>query len=181
MSRGLDECCWINAEEAANADGAVTGRALASAIKKIGGVSLVICAEGASDTFARQTAPRIGALLDWPVITSVRKIEVSGNAVTALRKLDDCLQTVKVELPAVAAVLPEINEAPIPTLKAVLAAARKPVTEYKAGDLGIDFEPKVKNTGMRGYAMQRKNIMLQGTAAEKVKELITALKKEGVF
>lgn len=182
LSRGPEESIWVNAEEAANADGAVTANALAGAIKKIEDVSLIICAEGASDTYARQTAPRIGAVLDLPVVTSVCKMEFEGNALTAVRRLKDCLETVKVDLPAVVAVLPEINGAPIPGLKAVLAAGKKPVKELEAEDIDADFAPKSKASALKGYVMNRKNIILKdGEAAEKVNELVNYLKKEGII
>ncbi|NLB18625.1 MAG: electron transfer flavoprotein subunit beta/FixA family protein [Syntrophomonadaceae bacterium] len=182
LSRGLEESYWINVDEAAHADGAITSKALAAAIQKIEDVSLVICAEGASDTFARQVPSRIGAVLDWPVVTSVIKIEISGNTITAVRKLDDCMQTVQVELPVVVAVLPEINTPPIPGLKAVMAAAKKPVHEFKGEDLGVDFTPKTKAVEFEGYVMIRKNVIFkEGEAADKVKELAAALKKEGVL
>jgi electron transfer flavoprotein beta subunit len=182
LSRGLDEACYINAQEASQADGAATARALAAAIKKIADVGLIICAEGASDTYSRQTAPRIGALLDLPVVTSVSKMDINGNILTAARKLDDCMQTVKVELPAVVAVLPEINPAPIPGLKAVLAAGKKTVTELKAADLGADLTPRSTVSEVKGYVMNRKNIIFnEGDLAEQVKALAAALRKEGVL
>lgn len=182
LSRGLDEACCIFAQEASKADGAATARALAAAIKKIADVSLIICAEGASDTYSRQTAPRIGALLDLPVVTSVSKIDINGNTLTAIRKLDDCLQTVKVDLPAVVAVLPEINPAPIPGLKAVLAAGKKTVTEFKASELGTDLNPRSTVSEVKGYVMNRKNIIFnEGDLAEQVRALAAALRKEGVL
>jgi len=182
LSRGLEEGFYVNAEEAATADGTVTAKALAAAVNKINDVKMVICAEGASDTFARQTAPRIGAILDWPVITSVCKMEFSGNKLTAVRKMDDCQETVTAELPLVVAVLPEINAAPIPGLRAVMAAGKKTVTEFKSEELKIDFAPKARITGLKGYVMSRKNIVFdEGDAGEKVSQLVTALKKEGVL
>jgi electron transfer flavoprotein beta subunit len=182
LSRGLEEGYWINAEEAAKADGAVTAKALAAAIDKISDYSLVICAEGASDTYARQTAPRIGAALHLPVITSVVQMSFNGSTLIAVRKLEDNMETVQVELPAVIAVLPEINEPPIPGLKAVMAAGKKPVTEFKATDLGIDFTPKNQVTTVKGYVMNRKNIIFrEGSAADQVKALAAALRKECVL
>lgn len=182
LSRGIEEGYWINADEADTADGSVTARVLAAAINKIGDFKLVICAEGASDTYARQTGPRIGALLDLPVVTSVRKMEIQGNTLIAIRKLEESLETVKVELPAVVAVLPEVNDPPIPGLKAVMAASKKPVTEFQSSDLEIDFAPKTKVNAVKGYVMHRKNIILsEGDAADKVKELVAALRKEGVL
>lgn len=182
LSRGPEAGFWINAEEAAQADGAVTAKALAAAIDKIGDYSVIFCAEGASDTYARQTAPRIGAALNLPVITSVVSMTFDGNSLTAVRKLEDSLETVQVELPAVIAVLPEANEPGIPGLKAVMAAGKKPVTEFSAADLKLDFAPKSKVTSIKGYVMNRKNILFtEGSAADQVKELAAALRKEGVL
>ncbi|TWH46745.1 electron transfer flavoprotein beta subunit/FixA family protein [Sporomusa sp. KB1] len=183
LSRGPAEGYWINSQLAEAADGFVTVKALAAAINKIANTSLVICAEGSSDVYARQTAPRLGAVLDWPVITSVCKIEINGNTLTAQKKMDDCIETVVVELPAIVAVLPEINEAPLPNLKAVIEAGRKPVTEFTAEDLGTaDTKAKVQLQSLKAYIMKRKNITIaEGEASCKVKELVANLKKEGVL
>lgn len=182
LSRGVEEGYWINADEADSADGSVTAGALAAAINKMDDVDLVICAEGASDTYARQIAPRIGALLDYPVITSVKEMEVKGNTLFAVRKLETGLETVKTELPAVVAVLPEICDPPIPGLKAVMAAGKKKVTEFKASDLRMDFTPKSRVVAVKGYVMERKNIILcEGNAEDKVKELAAVLRREGVL
>ena len=182
LSRGLEEAFWVKADEAETADGLVTARALAAGIKAMGDVSLVICAEGASDTYARQTGPRLGALLDYPVVTSIVQISIEGKTVTAIRKLDDCLETVKFDLPAVIAVLPEAYQPTIPGLKAVMAAGKKPVTEYEAQDLGVDLAAKREVTGVKAYAQERRNFIIEGDdAAAKVAGLVANLKKEGVL
>jgi electron transfer flavoprotein beta subunit len=182
LSRGLDEAFWVKSEAAESVDNAVSAKALAAGIKAMGDVGLVVCAEGASDTYARQTAPRIGAALDWPVVTSICRISVEGNSITAVRKLDDCLETVRVEMPAVIAVLPETFQPTIPGLKAVMAAGKKPVTEYEAQDLGIDITPRREVLEMKGYAQERKNVIIEGDdAATKVAGLVAVLKKEGVL
>lgn len=182
LSRGPEEAYWINAVEAETADGSVTAKALAAALTVIGDVSLVVCAEGASDTYARQTAPRIGAILDWPVITSVTDLTIQGNTLTAVRQLDKCMETVKTEMPAVVAVLPTANTPTVPGLKALVAAGRKPVKELTSLDLGIDLTPNIKVTSKTGYVMDRKNIIFsEGDAAEKARELALALRKEGLL
>lgn len=181
LSRGLEEGYWATAAEGETPDGAVTARVLAAAIKKINDISLVICAEGASDTYARQTAPRVGAILDLPVVTSVSKISFEGGLLIAERKLDDCIETVKVEMPAVISVLPEANRPDIPGLKAVLAAGKKPVTEFKSTDLGVDLTPRTRVTSAQGYIMNRKNVIFKdGDATDKVRDLVAALRKDGV-
>ena len=181
LSRGLEEGYWVSSDSADTADGSMTAKVLAAALEKIEDVALIICAEGASDTYARQTAPRVGALLDLPVVTSVNSVAFEGKDLIAVRKLEDCMETVKVELPAVIAVLPEINHPPIPGLKAVMAAGKKKTAEFKAAELGLDLRPKNQVTEVRAYIMNRKNILFnEGDAAEKVKQLAAALRKEGV-
>jgi len=185
LARGLEAVYWVNSGVAARADGAVTSRVLAAAVEIIGDYKLVICGEGASDTYARQVGPRLGAVLDLPVVTSVCNLKFEGDYAAATRRLEDCLETVKVSLPAVISVLPEINEAPVPSLKAVLAAGKKPSTGLTLEELGLADEDLVNKTAVidtRGYVMDRKKIIIKdGDAAGKVKELVAYLKKEGVI
>lgn len=185
LSRGPAEAYWVNDTLADTADGFVTANVLAAAIKKIGDYSLIVCAEGAADTYAHQVGPRLGALLNIPVISCVSSIKLDGNQITATRKLEDYKETVKAQLPVVITVLPEILEAPIPGLKAVMNAGKKPNTELKITDLGLaesDLAPKAGTKELRGYASNRKNILFtEGDAAAKVNELIVNLKKEGVL
>ncbi|GFN23552.1 electron transfer flavoprotein subunit beta/FixA family protein [Thermanaeromonas sp. C210] len=185
LARGLEAAYWVNSGAAAQADGAVTARVLAAAVRAIGDYRLVICGEGASDTYARQVGPRLGAVLDLPVVTSVISLDFEGDALLAIRKLEDYIEKVKVELPAVVSVLPEINEAPVPSLKAVLAAGKKPTTEFTPEGLGLkgeDMAGRVAVVGTKGYVMNRKNVVIKdGDATAKVQQLITCLQKEGVI
>ena len=185
LSRGPKQAYWVNDSSAENADGFVTANMLAAAIRKIGSYSLVVCAEGAADTYAHQVGPRIGALLDIPVVSFVKEMKVEGNKLTAVRKLEDSLEQVEVDLPAVVTVLPEINAAPIPGLKAVLDGGKKPVTELKLQDLGLADEDTKRRTevvSFKGCSMSRKKVLItEGDAKEKVNALVAALKKEGVL
>lgn len=185
LSRGPAAGCLIKNEAAINADGCMTSNALAAAIKKISDYGLIICAEGASDTYAHQIGPRIGAILNIPVISNVISFKVEGQKITARRKLEDCTETVIAALPAVITILPAICGTPIPGLKQVLAAGKKPVTKFSAADLGLDIsaiQPKREDLGMKGYAMTRKNIIFrEGDTSAKVKQLVDCLKKEGVL
>lgn len=143
---------------------------------------MVICAEGASDTYARQVAPRIGALLDWPTVTSVIEMKADGDSIVAMRKLDNCLETVTVKRPCVIAVLPAGFEPPIPGLKAVLSAGKKPMHEFGIAELGCDLTPVVKVLSSQGFIANRKNVIFaDGDAPEKVASLVSALKKEGML
>ena len=109
-------------------------------------------------------------------------MQVEGDALVARRRMEGCEQVVRLQLPAVVSVLPEINAAPIPGLKAVLAAKKKPVDEVEAGELGIDEATGVELESVRGYASDRKNVLIEGdSTADVAAKLIDVLKKEGVL
>lgn len=181
LARGLGEGIWINSGDA-ELSGASVGRLLKAVIERTDDISLVLCSEGSSDEYARQTGPRLGALLDWPVISSAAAFSVEGNTITAERKLENCVQTVKAELPAVISVLPEAAPAPIPGLKQVMMAKKKPVKEYSLEELGADMNGGLADKGMRGYVSQRKNEIISGDSDEQtIALLVEALKKEGVI
>lgn len=179
LARGLDAGVWVKTAEPASA--MVAARALAAVARERDAV-LVVCSEGSSDDYARQTGSRVGALLDWPVATSVQALEVEDGAVVAHRRMDDCEQVVRLQLPAVVSVLPEIGPAPIPGLKSVLAAKKKTVDERDAAALDVSEAPGVVRENERGYANDRKGVLIEGDSmAEAAAKLVEALKKEGVL
>jgi len=180
MSRGLDENIYINADTAKGEDGLVTGEMLAAAAKKAEDPALIVCGEGANDTYARQVPSRIGAMLDWPVVTSVVAVELNEGEAVITRRLENTVEKVRVKLPIVISVLPEIAPAPVPGLRAIMTAGKKPITELYASEIA-DVESRVTELNVTGYTMYRKNIKLEGGIKEQAKSLIAALKKEGVL
>lgn len=179
LARGLDEGIWVNTGDAA-LSGEQTGRLLAATVRGVGDVNMVLCSEGSSDEYARQTGARLGALLDWPVISSVVQFTVEDHMITAERKLENCIQTVQAQLPVVLSVLPEAAPAPIPGLKQVMMAKKKPVTEQTPQSLGAAMSCTVLRT-LQGYVSQRRKVIISGdTQDQKIKTLVDALRKEGV-
>ena len=181
LSRGLDAVWHINTGELKVEDHRISSQALAAVLKQNADAALVICAEGSQDLFGRQTAPRIAAALDWPVVTSVAELSIKGNDLMATRKLEDCIEKVRVELPAVVSVLPSINSPEYPKLKAIMAAKKKPIFEVAITELELKDAQGFLSQD-EGYVMNRKNIVIkEGTAEEKAAQLVESLKKDGVL
>ena len=82
-------------------------------------------------------------------------------------------------------VLPEINKPRIPSLKQVLGAAKKKVTEFSIADLALteaQLLPKTKVVSLQGFVMKRKNqIYKNGTTSEMIAGLVENLHKDGVL
>jgi len=181
LSRGLEETYFVNTGDEHYADYRITVDALAKGIKSAGDVALAICAEGSSDLYGRQTASRLGVVLDWPTVTSVIALEIDGRHLKATRKLENCLEVIELELPAVLAVSPEINDPGLPGMRAIMAAKKKPQHEIPFEELNVDTVFSVKVTETKGYQSDRKLVIFENSdAAENVRLFVEALKKEGI-
>ena len=184
LSRGPEKAYWIADASADTADACVTANVLAAAIRKLGQYDVILCGEGSSDLFNQQTAPRLAALLGLPCVSFVNKLSVEGDVVKATRKLEDCVETVTVKSPVVISVLSEINKPRIPSLKQVLGASKKPNEEIKIADLGLkpeDLQPKALRKSVKGFVMQRKNVIYkESSAADNVAKLKSSQVSEGL-
>ena len=184
LSRGPEKVFWVADASAENADAYVTANVLAAAIRKLGQYDMILCGEGSSDLFNQQTAQRLAALLGLPCLSFVQKLSVEGDVVKATRKLEDCQEDVTVKGPVVISVLSEINKPRIPTMRQVLGAAKKPNEEIKIADLGLkpeDLQPKAVRKSVKGFVMQRKNVIYkESSAADNVAKLKASLASEGL-
>ncbi|MCM0760902.1 electron transfer flavoprotein subunit beta/FixA family protein [Sporomusa sphaeroides DSM 2875] len=185
LSRGPEKAIYVNDELAVRADAFVTANVLAAAIRKAGPYDIILCGEGAGDTYAQQVGPRMAALLDIPAITYVSEIKIEDDKVVATRKVGNCTEVATAAFPVLISVLPEINKPRIPSLKEVLGATKKPVTEHKLSELELTADDlTVKNNvkAIKGYVMSRKNVIYKaGTAEEKIAGLVGNLAQEGVL
>ena len=135
LSRGPAELCMIADDAFAFADARVTARALATLVRGIGEVDLVVCGDGSADMYAGQVDVQLADALGLPVVTAVSAVSVEGAVATCDRMLETQLQTVQVDLPAVISVVPDIALPRIPGMKDILAAGKKPSSVNAASDV----------------------------------------------
>ena len=184
LSRGPEKVYWIADNSAETADAYVTANVLAAAIRKLGPYDLILFGEGSSDLFNRQTPVRVAALLGLPCVTYVEKLSVEAQTIKATRKLGDSTEVATVKGPVVVSVLHQINKPRIPSLKHVLAAAKKPNEEVKVAALGLKSEAlqaKSRQKWVKGFVTKRKNIVYkEPSVATNVAKLATSLAAEGL-
>ena len=133
LARGVDEL-YLTADDAcANLDANATAAALAELLSKVGAWDVVLCGDGSADDYAQQVDVQLAERLGWPVVTAAAQVEVNGATAVVVRALEDCTETVEVELPAVVSVTPDAAEPRIPGMKDILAAGKKPM-EVSAAD-----------------------------------------------
>jgi len=187
LSRGLDSLCYLNDPKMGRADSRTTSRTLASLVEKLGGADLIICSEASDDEFAQQTSARLAALLGYASVTYVQSIEVAGDVVRLGRKLEEGVEDVEVSGPLVISVVPDINDPPIPGIRQILGAKKKPCTPIPWADLGImeaQAEPQLITEDVFAPEVKRKKLQLSAGGAstdDAVRSLLQHLTSDGVI
>ncbi len=151
LSRGCDDAILISDRAFAGADTLATSYTLASAIKLLNEVDLVICGKQASDGDTAQVGPGLAEKLDIPHVAYVRKIvDIKPGYIKVERMLEDGVDVLEMSLPALITVVKEINTPRLPTLKGMMTAKKKQILHWTRETLGLD-ENKI---GLKGSPTQ---------------------------
>ena len=117
-----------------------TSYILASAIKKIGNVDLIICGKQAIDGDTAQVGPGIAAHLNLQQAINVSYTKrVIKNKIEVIRQCESGYDIAEISLPAVLSVIKGINRPRIPTLKNVLKSLNIPIEIWGKDDLDLDL------------------------------------------
>ncbi|MGO9645455.1 MAG: electron transfer flavoprotein subunit beta/FixA family protein [Candidatus Bathyarchaeia archaeon] len=165
-----------------NLDALMTSYYLAKAIQKIGNPDLILCSEGASDTYVGFLGPMLAEWMNLPFIGYARDIEITEPTVKCEEQLEDRIETIAANLPAVVSVVSEINEPRYTTLLQIIQASKKPIEEITLESLKAPDFPysQVEVIDVSAETSNRKRIIFEGSPETTAKMLITALDSEGI-
>jgi electron transfer flavoprotein beta subunit len=187
LAMGADEAFLITDPRFEGSDAHATANVLAAAITKILEYDLILCGAYSEDLFAFQVGPRLAEICNLPQITYTAKLTLEGNRVVAERDLENERQVVEAKLPCLVSVVREVNEPRLPTLMAIMAASKKPMTTWSAVDLGLEPDELGFNGSLIEIlrsavsAGERRRIVLQGEPKEIAPKIVKALVEEGVL
>lgn len=186
LAIGADEAVILTDPAFQGCDTMGSAHLLAKAIEKIGQYDLILLGDGSADNYSGQVPPRLAELLGLPQVAFVRQMEVLDNRVQAVRDLEDALEVVEVDLPAVISVTSELNTPRLPPLSAILKAGRKPLHVWSLDDIGVTANEVgasasvVEVLSNLAPLQDRKEIIFEDEE-EGVVELVKALQREGVL
>lgn len=142
MGMGADAGVLVRDPAAAGSDPFGIARILAAAVRRLGGVELVLTGCLSGDTGSKVMAPLLAEELSLPCFSFVSRIETAGaGRVRARRLLEDGYETVEAPLPLVAGIVSDDSNVPrYAKLKDIMAAARKPVPTWTLADLGVEAD-----------------------------------------
>ena len=136
MDGGVKEVILLIEPALHDSDGCATASVLAEAIKKIGEYDLVFCGRQEADWDAGQVGSGIAELLGIPSVTPIQKIDIKDGKAVVERVVADGYEVVEVSLPVLVTVSNEFGEPRYATLKGIMAAAKKQVTNWGSQDVG---------------------------------------------
>ena len=193
LAIGADEAVILTDPLFEGSDEMGTAWTLAKVIQKIGDYDLILLGEGSTDDHTGQVPVRLAELLGLAQVTYARELEVLDGVVgdnariRAVRDLEDALEVVEVNLPAIVSVTAELNQPRLPPLTAILKAARKPTKTWGPGDIGVTpgevgaAASTIAVLSNLAPAQQRKGIIFEGDVDDAVNELLKALEREGAL
>ncbi len=177
LSRGPHSLYMVQDAQLEHALPLDTAKALATAVEKIG-FDLLIFGEGSGDLYAQQVGLLVGEILQLPVINAVSAIQRQGNTLVIERTLEDDVEVIELSVPAVLCVTSDINVPRIPSMKAILGAAKKPVQVWSAADIGFNAEAAWSEQQVAAPKQrERQRIVIEGDGEEQIAAFAENLRK----
>ena len=158
------------------ADGIVEPIAVAKILQKIVDKEkpdLVFMGKQAIDDDCNQTGQMLSALLNWPQATFASKIEIKDKKLEVVREVDEGLETIEINVPAVVTCDLRLNEPRYASLPNIMKAKKKPIEQISASDLGVDTTPRVQQIKVEEPPKRKAGIKVASVA-----ELVQKLKNE---
>ncbi|MDA9167556.1 electron transfer flavoprotein subunit beta/FixA family protein [Pelagibacteraceae bacterium] len=157
-------------------EGVVEPLAVAKVLQKIvekEKPDLVFMGKQAIDDDCNQTGQMLSALLNWPQATFASKIEIKDRTLEVTREIDEGLETIEVNLPAIVTCDLRLNEPRYASLPNIMKSKKKPLEILTAADLGVDTTPRVQQIKVEEPPKRKAGIKVASVA-----ELVSKLKNE---
>jgi electron transfer flavoprotein beta subunit len=134
---------------------------------------LVFMGKQAIDDDCNQTGQMLSALLDWPQATFASKIGVEEGKLKVTREIDEGLETIEINTPAIVTCDLRLNEPRYASLPNIMKAKKKPIEQLNASDLGVDVNSRVQQIRVEEPPQRKAGIKVANVA-----ELVQKLKNE---
>jgi electron transfer flavoprotein beta subunit len=134
---------------------------------------LVFLGKQAIDDDCNQTGQMLSAMLGWSQGTFASKIELNEKIMQVTREVDEGLETLAINLPAVVTCDLRLNEPRYASLPNIMKAKKKPIEQLVAKDLGIDISNRIQQLKVEEPPKKKGGIKVASVA-----ELVSKLKNE---
>ena len=137
---------------------------------------LVILGKQAIDNDNNQVGQMLSAIWDRPQATFASKISLSENKASVTREVDQGLETIEIDLPAVITADLRLNEPRYVKLPDIMKAKQKPLNTIMISELITKTESNFSVIKTESPQQRQKGIMVND-----VSELVSELKNKGLL
>ena len=134
---------------------------------------LVFMGKQAIDDDCNQTGQMLAALLNLPQATFASKIQVKDKSLEVTREVDEGLETIEVNIPAIITCDLRLNEPRYASLPNIMKAKKKQLEQINISDLGIDTKPRIEQIKVEEPPKRKAGIKVASVA-----DLVQKLKNE---
>ena len=134
---------------------------------------LVLMGKQAIDDDTAQRGQMLAAILGWPQGTFAAKLEMKNKVLEVIREVDEGLETIEINLPAVVTCDLRLNEPRYASLPNIMKAKKKSIEQIIAKDLGVDLAHRLQQLKVEEPPKRKSGIKVTSVA-----ELVNKLKNE---
>ena len=134
---------------------------------------IIFMGKQAIDDDCNQTGQMLSALLGWSQGTFASKIELKDKSIQVTREVDEGLETIEINLPAIVTCDLRLNEPRYASLPNIMKAKKKPMEQLIAKDLGVDISNRIQQLKVEEPPKRKSGIKVASVA-----ELVSKLKNE---
>ena len=163
------------------ADGIIEPLAVSKILQKVvekEKPDLVFMGKQAIDDDCNQTGQMLAALLNWPQATFASKIEVKDKSLEVTREIDEGLETIEVNVPAIVTCDLRLNEPRYASLPNIMKAKSKPIDIIELKELNLEITNRLEILEVKAPPERGGSVKM----LDNYSELIDVLKnKEGIL
>tara|TARA_B100001123_G_C14913767_1_gene868891 strand:+ start:19 stop:768 length:750 start_codon:yes stop_codon:yes gene_type:complete len=134
---------------------------------------LIFMGKQAIDDDCNQTGQMLSAMLGWPQGTFASKIELKDKTLAVTREVDEGLETIEINLPAIVTCDLRLNEPRYASLPNIMKAKKKQIEQLVARDLGVDISNRIQQLKVEEPPKRKGGVKVTSVA-----ELVSKLKNE---
>ncbi len=143
IGMGVDRAVLLTDRVYAGADTLATSYVLYHGIrrieKEIGKVDVAVFGQETIDSSTAHIGAQVASWLGWPYVYYVKNAKLDGERLVVTRQLEDSIEEIAVELPAVISVaMRSLKPRPVTLRNKMRAKVEKPIIVWSNKDLGLD-------------------------------------------
>jgi len=138
VAMGADHAVLLSDPHFGDGDAWTIAYTLAQAIGQIGAYDVVVAGRESVDGNSGMTASACARYLGVPLLTNVikiREVDFDAGSLTVERMVEEGLEVVNAQLPAVVSVIKGINEPRYPSFRGIRTAARMEIPTWGVADI----------------------------------------------